>query len=75
MAILTSGGERHATERRSESAARVICPPRRVSSVEQFGDAIVAMDVLLLEQNHGGGINAEFHAEKSWRRGEIDVVR
>jgi len=48
MAILTSGGERHATERRSESAARVICPPRRVNSVEQFGDAIVAMDVLLL---------------------------
>ena len=43
--------------------------------MEQFGDAIVAMDDLLLEQNHGGGINAEFHAEKSWRRGEIDVVR
>ena len=27
------------------------------------------------KQNSSNDIDAEFHAEKSWRRGEIDVVR
>jgi len=51
-------------ERRIESAARVVCPPRRVNSVERFGDAIGEMSFDYQKKESSCGIDTEFDAEK-----------